>query len=70
MITAGNEMRISEEVAAEWQRRLTVITATLAGFREAERGPDPPPVPRFMSASDTGGLSSDRGGSFCSLLSA
>lgn len=29
VITTGNGMSISEEVAIEWQRRLTVITAAL-----------------------------------------
>lgn len=38
MNTIGNEMNVFEEMAAEWQRRLTVITATLlASESESER---------------------------------
>lgn len=38
MSTIGNEMNAFEEMAAEWQRRLTVITAMLlASESESER---------------------------------
>lgn len=35
MITTGNGMSVSEEVATEWQRRLTVITAALLASESA-----------------------------------
>lgn len=35
MITTGNGMSVSEEVATEWQRRLTVITAALLASENA-----------------------------------
>lgn len=38
MNTIGKEMNVFEEMAAEWQRRLTVITAMLlASESESER---------------------------------